>query len=425
MSSATKPDPRHNRHIPQALLVLGIVLVAFNLRPAIAGFPPLLAQMQQELAVPSSVLSLLTTIPVLCFGLMAPVAPLLTRWRSTESVIELALIVTTLGAALRIGPSLGWIMAGTVLLGVGIALLNVLLPGLVKRDFPTKTGLMTGVYTMALCGGATLASALAVPLRDAAAGAWRPSLAAWALLALVGALAWLPALWARQHHAVADASHVGSLWKDAVAWQVTLFMGLQSLTFFAWLTWMPSFLQAHGYSVAASGNLLAIANFVQIPVTLIIPILATRLPRQRALAVSVCVLSGVAVLGLLLAPTRAVLLWVVLLGGAAGAQVALALTWVVLRARDNHQVAHLSAMSQGIGYLLAAGGPVAFGWLHDLTHAWDASWLLVLACFAVMGFCGLGAGRAIYVGGGRLPVLPRDARELAWASVGAEIEQEE
>ena len=389
--------PGAERRLPAALLVVGLLVVSLNLRPALAGFGPLLGQMQQELRVSAGVISLLTTIPLVLFGLLAPVAPMLTRRLSSEAVILGALGLLAVGVALRMGAGLPPILAGTVLVGAGIAVMNTLLPGLVKRDFPRHTGLMTGLYTTALVGGASLASGLAVPLRDAFGGDWRPSLGAWAVLAIVGAIAWLPALFGRQHRAAAPGAPGPALWKSPLAWQLTGFMGLQSLVFFSWLTWLPKLLQDAGLSTAESGWLLALANGVQIPVTLLIPVIAARMPRQRALAVALAATSAAGLVGLLVAPVAAPLLWVVLLGAGAGGSIALALMLLVLRAHDSRQVARLSAMAQGVGYVVASTGPLLFGWLHDVSGQWGPSLWLLLACTAGMAWTGLGAGRAAHV----------------------------
>lgn len=397
MPPAAEPAPQAGRPLPTAFLVAAIVLVALNLRPSMAGFGPLLGQMQAELGASAGVISLLSTVPLLLWGVLAPVAPWLTRRLSSETVVLVCMLVLALGAALRVGPTLGVILGGTVLVGAAIAVMNVLLPGLVKRDFPRHTGLMTGVYTMALVGGATLASGLAVPLRDALGGDWRRSMAAWAVLALVGAVAWLPTLLATRHHQLPPAGPRTPIWKSPLAWQLTMFMGLQSLIFFAWLTWLPALLQDHGLTTAESGWLLAVGNMVQIPVTLVLPILAGRLARQRGLAVATAATTAAGLLGLLLAPAAAPVVWMLLLGIGGGASLSLALMLIVLRARDNRQVAQLSAMAQGVGYLLSATGPLLFGGLYDATARWEPSLLLLLACTVAMAVFGLGAGRSAYV----------------------------
>ncbi|WP_272975920.1 CynX/NimT family MFS transporter [Deinococcus geothermalis] len=376
---------------PVAWLVLGIVVVALNLRPAIAGFGPLLGQIQAELQVNAATVSLLTTIPLLCWGLLAPLAPLLTWRRSSETVILVSTALIGIGALLRVGPSLLWMLLGTVLVGAGIAIVNVLLPSLVKRDFPERVGLMTGVYTLAVVSGAALASGLAVPLRVALGGSWRASLGVWVWLAVAGVLAWLPALFGRQTHARL-AVQESSVWRNPYALPVTLFMGFQALVFFTWLTWLPRVLQDHGLGAAESGLLLSAGNIVQLPFTLFVPILAARLRNPFPLVLGAAALIGGGLLGLLLAPGLP-LAWILLLGAGCGSTFPLALVLIAQRAAHPAQVPQLSALAQGFGYLLAATGPFIFGALHDWTSGWNVPLGFLLACTGLTFVTGWRASR--------------------------------
>lgn len=394
MSSETTP-----LRIRQALLVMGIVMLAVNMRPTIAAVGPLLPQMQREFHVSAGIISLLTTIPVILFGLLAPVAPWLSRRYNTERVLLGCISAITVGASMRTGPSLGWVLSGTAVLGAGIAGLNVLLPGLVKRDFPERTGLMTGIYIMALCAGASLAAGLAGPLRDVLGGAWRPSLGVWSFLALIGVFCWMPTYSQRKHHSVLVPPMGASLWRDPVAWQVTTYMGMQSLVFYAWLTWLPKLLSDGGFPCQFSGLPLCLGNLIQVPVTLIFPILATRMRDQRAVAVAPALSVFLGLVGILLFPLKAPFLWALLLGIGSGGTLAVGLSLIVLRARDSLQVARLSAMAQGVGYTVAASGPFLFGYFHDVTGQWGDSVRLLMACSLIIALAGLAAGRAVLVGG--------------------------
>ncbi|MFD1730891.1 MFS transporter [Deinococcus malanensis] len=290
-----------NRAAP-VLLVLGIVLVALNLRPVIAGFGPLLAPIQRDLAVSAATVSLLTTIPLLCWGALALVAPALARARSAEVVILGCLGLIVLGAALRAGPTFPWILAGTLLVGAGIAVVNVLLPSLIRRDFPGRLGLMTGIYTTAVVGGATVASAVAVPLQGALGGSWRLALGVWAGLAVLGALAWWPVVIGRPVRSGLQPMPSGRVWTNPAALPLTLYMGTQSLVFFTWLTWLPRILLDRGVSSAEAGMLLSLGNLVQLPFTLAVPVLAARLPSARPLVVALSTAFAAGLAGLLLLP---------------------------------------------------------------------------------------------------------------------------
>ncbi|MFC4637349.1 CynX/NimT family MFS transporter [Deinococcus hohokamensis] len=372
------PDPAPRNHAAPALLLVGMVLVALNLRPVIAAFGPLLAQIQRDLGVGAATVSLLTTIPLLCWGALALLAPALTRARSAEVVILGCLGLIGVGAALRAGPSLPWILAGTLLVGAGIAVVNVLLPSLIRRDFPGRLGLMTGLYTTAVVGGAAVASAVAVPLMHALGGSWRLALGVWAGLAVLGALAWWPALRGRPARTGLQASGATGVWTNPAALAVTLYMGTQSLVFFTWLTWLPRLLLDHGLGSAEAGALLSLGNVVQLPFTLAVPVLAARLPSARPLVVAISAGFGAGVLGLLAAPNVWPALWVLLLGVASGSAFALALYFIAHRARNASEVPRLSATAQGYGYLLAAAGPVLFGALRDLTGGWTAPLSMLL-----------------------------------------------
>lgn len=374
------------------LLILGLIVVALNLRPPIAGFGPLLSQVQAELGVSAATLSLLTTLPLLCWGVLAPLAPLLSRRYSNETIILFATAVIGVGSVLRIGATLPVILIGTLLVGAGIALNNVLLPSLIRRDYPTRVGPMTGLYTLAVVGGAALASGVAVPLMTALGGAWRSSVSVWIWLAVAGVLAWLPAVFGRQTHARPLRGSGPSVWRNPYALSVTLYMGFQSLVFFTWLTWLPRVLQDEGFTAAQAGLLLAFANVVQLPFTLAVPVLAARPHLLPALAVGTALLSGAGITGLLLSPLTP-LPWLFMMGAGAGSMFPLALMFIAVRAENVAQVPQLSAMAQGFGYALAASGPFIFGALHDVTGDWQVPLVFLLVMTGVVLVTGIAAAR--------------------------------
>lgn len=384
-----------NRASP-VLLIAGVLLVALNLRPVIAAFGPLLAQIQTELGVNAATVSLLMSIPLLCWGAFALLAPLFVRSRSAEVVILGCLAVIALGALLRAGPSFPWILLGTALVGSGIAVVNVLLPSLLRRDFPQRLGLMMGLYTTAVVGGAALASAASVPLRNAFGGSWRAALGFWVLLAVVGAVAWWPAVRGRPAKSGLRTAPGVSIWQNPATLPVTAFMGSQSMVFFIWMTWLPRMLVDQGVSPTQAGFLLSVGNIVQLPFSLYVPILAAKLPSVRPLvvALSACVAAGL--LGLMFAPGVPPLVWALLLGIGSGSAFPLALYLIAHRARNAAEAPNLSAVAQGCGYLFAATGPVLFGAVHDLTHGWHQPLILHLALTALMLVTGLWASREFH-----------------------------
>ncbi|MGE7960421.1 CynX/NimT family MFS transporter [Pseudomonas sp. NPDC089530] len=378
------------------LLLLGLILVALNLRPALSSMAPLLSEVSRSLGLSASQAGLLTTLPVLCLGLFAPLAPVLARRFGAERVVLGILLTLAGGIILRSSLGEVGLFAGSILGGASIGVIGVLLPGIVKRDFARHAGTMTGVYTMALCLGAAMAAGASVPLSQHFADSWALGLGFWVLPALVAALFWLPQVGKRQgvHHA---AYRVRGLSRDPLAWQVTLYMGLQSSLAYIVFGWLPSILIGRGLTPTQAGLVLSGSVIVQLASSLAAPWLATRGKDQRLAIVVVMLLTLGGLFGCLYAPLDGLWGWAILLGLGQGGTFSLALTLIVLRSKDAHVAANLSSMAQGIGYTLASMGPFAVGLVHDWTGGWTAlGWI-----FAVIGLgamvAGLGAGRSRYV----------------------------
>ena len=398
-ASATSASGRSR--LRSVLLVLGIVLLAANLRPALTGVAPLIGQIRADTGISNGVAGLLTTLPLLAFGLLSPIAPRVARRFGMERALLASLLVLVTGILLRWAGVGAALFLGTAILGAAIAVANVLLPGLVKREFPEHAGLMTSVYSTSLGISAALAAGVSVPLAQLAGIGWRGALALWALPALLAAVAWLPQL--GRSDRPADLSARGSpgvrdLWRSSLAWQVTLFMGLQSLAYYVTLTWLPEILQEEGMDAARAGWMLGLSQAVAIVTMFLAPMIAERRPSQRGVVVVGVGMSGAGALGLLVAGSTASTLWVVLLGLGQGASFSLALTFFALRAPDTGHAAALSGMAQSVGYLLAAGGPFLFGVLRDATGSWKAPLALLLMVTVCLLIAGLGAARDAHVG---------------------------
>lgn len=378
------------------LLLLGLVLVALNLRPALSSMSPVLGQVSEGLGLSASQAGLLTTLPVLCLGLFAPLAPILARRFGSERVIFGILLTLALGILVRSTLGATGVFLGSLMAGASIGIIGVLLPGIVKRDFPQHAGTLTGVYTMALCLGAAMAAGATVPLTRHFDDSWALGLGFWLLPALLAMLVWLPQ--SRQGHGVHKVAYsVRGLWRDPLAWQVTLYMGLQSSLAYIVFGWLPSILIGRGLSPTEAGLVLSGSVIVQLISSLSAPWLATRGKDQRLAIVVVMLVTLGGLFGCLYAPIEGLWGWAILLGLGQGGTFALALTLIVLRSKDAHVAANLSSMAQGVGYTLASMGPFAVGLVHDLTGGWSAvGWI-----FAVLGIgailFGLGAGRALHV----------------------------
>ncbi|MGH3583698.1 MAG: CynX/NimT family MFS transporter, partial [Mycobacterium sp.] len=378
------------------------VLTALNLRPAITSVGPLLGDMRDSLGASAIWAGVLTTLPGLCFATAGLAAPRLAAKVGLDRAITVALVVLSAGLLLRVVDGQAVVIGGTLVATAGIALINVLIPVVIKRSFAAQIGVMTGIYTAALQGGGALGSAL-TPAFETISG-WRTALGAWAALAALALALWLTATSRRggrtaavpypADEAVPEARP--SLMRSRLAWTITLFFGCQAFLAYVVMGWLPAVFIDEGMSKGAAGLLLGLISVLAVPVSIVIAPAAARRPSQSGWIVGLGALGFVGVTGLAVAPDVAPLLWSVLLG--LGMSVfSLALTVIALRSRDATDTARLSGMVQGIGYLLAGVGPFLFGLLHDLTGGWTVSWGMVLAVYAVQLVTGALAGRNRYV----------------------------
>lgn len=372
MSAPVGKDAREDRRhtLRRVLLVAAILLVALNLRPALAGVGPLIAAIRADTGLSYAALGLLTTLPLIAFGVVSTFTPFVTARLGIGGALLLALALLSVGAAVRAVPSVTLLYGGTALFGIGIALGNVLMPTLVKREFPHRSGPLTSLYSSAMGLGATVAAGAAVPL--ATRLGWRAALGLWAIPAALALIAWLPQRSHLAHIATRPAgATLRALGRSRLAWQVSAFMGLQSLTFYVILAWLPDLLQARGLDAATAGWLLALSQATGIAGTALFPLWAGRVDDQRPMVWLLGALEAVALTGLIVAGTELWLgVWAGLLGFVLGGTFGLALVMLVVRAPDTASATGLSGMAQSIGYLIAAIGPVLFGLLFELTGRW-------------------------------------------------------
>ncbi|MDO3681218.1 CynX/NimT family MFS transporter [Paenibacillus ehimensis] len=384
-----------------SLLILGIVLIAANLRAPLTAVGPIIGEIRGETGISNTWAGMMTTLPLLAFALLSPLSPRIARRLGMEHTLFAGLIVLLAGILLRSLSSVAALFAGTALIGIAIAVSNVLVPALIKREFPNNVGTMTGIYSVSMNLCAAIASGVSIPISQGLGLGWRGALGSWALLAIVSLAAWLPMLRSRRRpQAVQTSAAVksDSLWRSPLAWQITLFMGLQSLFFYVNISWLPAILQDRGMSAASAGWMISIMQFASLPATFFMPILAGRRSDQRGLAVGVASVFIVGYLGLLLTDTDwLVPLWVVLVGIGAGSGFGLAVMFFALRTNSVRQSAEMSGMAQSFGYLLAAVGPTLFGFIHDSTGGWTIPLLLLLVAAGGLLLAGLKAGKYGYV----------------------------
>ncbi|MDU9143109.1 CynX/NimT family MFS transporter [Klebsiella aerogenes] len=376
------------------LLIIGILFIAATLRVTFTGIAPLLDAIRAEYQLTTAQTGLLTTLPLLAFGLVSPLAAGFARRFGIERSLLLAMVIICLGIGLRSLPSAAWLYIGTALIGCGIALGNVLLPGLIKRDFSGHVARMTGAYSITMGAAAAAGSAMVVPLALAGFG-WRGALLLLMVFPLLALLLWLPQ--ARRQATTpmtgSGAAHNRGIWRSALAWQVTLFLGINSLVYYVIVGWLPAILQSMGYSEAQAGSLHGLLQLATAAPGLAIPLVLHRLKDQRGIAVLVALMCVVSTLGLWLLPGQAVI-WTLIFGFGSGATMILGLTFIGLRASSAHQAAALSGMAQTIGYLLAACGPPLIGKIHDAYGDWHIPLIIVALIAVVMALFGALAGRA-------------------------------
>lgn len=380
-------------------LIAGIILIAANLRAAITSVGPLIGIIREDVSISSSLVGFLTTLPLIAFAIISPLAPKLARRIGIEAALLTSLVILAVGILIRsLTSSIIFIFAGTGAIGVAIGIGNVLLPSLIKRDFPTKIGLVTGIYSVSMGIWASLASGLSIPIVLGLNFSWQQSLLCWSTLAIVGILIWLPQLRIRHQYKVVQISNLtpvsSNIWRSGLAWQVTLFMGLQSLGFYVTIAWLPEILYDRGMSITAAGWMLSLMQFSSLPANFIVPVLAARRSSQRGLIALSTSIGLVGYIGLLLGGSSLLItLWIICIGISQGALISLALTLFGLRTANAVQAAALSGMAQSIGYLLAAAGPILFGFLYEITSSWTAPMLLVIGSTTLVLLVGLGAGR--------------------------------
>lgn len=378
-------------------LGLSLALIGFNLRLPIASLGPVLPEAIRRLSLSPLAASLLTALPSLCFGLFSPLAPLLSRMMGSERTLALMLGLLTAGTALRVLPSATALFCGQTLACLGIAIVNILAPALVKRDFPRRAAAMTGVFTMALCIGAAAASGLTVPLERALGGTFAEALAAWALFGILALASWLPLLPPRES-SLPPRPGLQRLWRDPLAWQVTAFMGLQSSLAYLVFGWLAPLLRDRGLSAESAGGLVALSMLGQALMALFAPSLVARRRSQGGAALLFSALSLASFAGCFYAPLSLAGPAAFLLGLAQGGLFGVALILIVLRARDPQTAASLSAMAQGAGYLLSALGPFVAGLLRSGPLGWNGVAIWILLIVALMTTSGLAAGRPLFVG---------------------------
>ncbi|MCI2808255.1 CynX/NimT family MFS transporter [Eoetvoesiella caeni] len=382
---------------PKLMLILALFFVAANLRPVLISLGPVLDSVQASLDLSGSGSGLLITLPILCFAGFAPFVPRLLRYWPAERLILWALLVLAAGIAVRSLFGITGLFAGTFISGASISVIMVLLPSIIKDHFPSKAGVMMSLYSTALCLGAAIAAGATVPLQNIPGSSWRWAMAFWLVPALLSALVWRPHIPPRQPQQERRYSRTPRLRSSLLAWQVTLFMGLQSAVAYCVFGWLPFILIDRGLNQVTAGLVLSISLGIQLISSMLAPWMATRGRDQRSTIVLMLTMSLSGMMGLIYAPLAQVWVWSIVLGLGLGGVFSIALALLVLRSPNPQVAAALSGMAQGVGYAIAAVGPFALGLLHELTGDWNGVALLFAAFIIGGGIFGMGAGRAGYI----------------------------
>ncbi|WP_404331811.1 CynX/NimT family MFS transporter [Mesobacillus maritimus] len=383
------------------LFIAGIVLVAFNLRPAITSLGPLVGMIQEDVGLAHWSAGLLMSLPLVVFAVMSPLVPKIATKLTNEMTLLLGLTSLFVGILIRSIPTATLLFTGTFLVGVGIAIGNVLLPAVVKDKFPQKFGLMTSVYSTSMGLIASLASGISVPLAVDLNLGWQGAQVVWAIPAVVAIILWIFLFKQNQKNRSVIKEVVPSsstIWRSPLAWQIAIFMGFQSFLFYVTISWLPEILQSQGMSMETAGWMLSLTQLVGLPASFFIPMLAGRFQSQVWISFALSCFSVLGYTGLLLGTSYPILIVsIILIGLALGGSFPLALSYIGLRARNGRQAAELSGMAQSTGYLLAAVGPFFIGYLYDLTHLWTFPLTALIVVSMVVMVFGMLSGRNRYV----------------------------
>src|SRR5690625_921350 len=389
----------------QWLLGAAILFIAFNLRPAITSVGPLIGTIRDDVGFSNWNVALLTSLPLIAFAIMSPLAPKIANRLSNEMTLALGLLVLIIGISLRSIPVVFLIFLGTLCIGLGIAICNVLLPGVIKEKFPAKVAIMTSLYTTSMAIFATTASGVSIPIAEGLNLGWQIALLVWIIPAIIGFSIWIIVHLRNNKNKKKDeqlhffeSDRSSGIWKSRLAWKVACFMGLQSLVYYVTISWLPELLMDDGMEKATAGYMLSYFQFLGIPVSFIIPMIAVKMKSQRLLVIVNNMLYIIGIVTLLLKPSFGLIIFAItFIGIASSANFALSLSFLSIRAKDAKSAAELSGMAQSIGYLLAAIGPIFIGFIYDITHAWTVPLIILIGITFIIIYVGMQAGQNKYV----------------------------
>lgn len=395
----------HGKRIQdQWLLVMGIILIAGTLRAPLTAVGPIINEIKADLHINNGVAGLITTIPLIIFGIFSPIASKVLERYSMSHVLFYAVLLTIVGLVLRVSGGITCFFVGTIILGIAIAFGNVTLPAYGKWRFPLQIGLITGIYSATMNFTAGLGGGLSYPLSTLTPISYRFSLVFWVLIAVCAILVWLPQL-RRTNDSIDDADTLGQtdqkpikIYRSKLAWAVALMMAFQSMMFYSIVAWYPSILASKGIEPEAAGYFLMLNQFAQLPMTFTFPIIAAKMQSQRKLVYIIVSLMGVGFCLLFTENYWLLILAMILTGMGIGACFSVCMTLFSIRARTTRVSMALSGFGQSVGYWVAAIGPFLIGVVYDMMHTWSVVISLLLVMNVMILIFGWYATKNEYIG---------------------------
>jgi CP family cyanate transporter-like MFS transporter len=381
------------------IMAIGVIVVGSTLRAPITAVGPVILEITEQLRLTPVLVGLITTIPLMSFALLSVLAPKAARRIGLERILLYSMLVLALGLLIRSAGNVSLLFIGAALIGAAITIGNVLMPAFIKKEFPERTGLITGFYLVSMNLTSALAVGFSISIGQSTGLGWKASIGIWGVLALIAFIFWLPQIRKKTTVSGDGKSKLNSkaLWKSRLAWQISILMGLQSFFFYTLAAWLPAALQSWGMSAERSGWMLSYIQMGQLPIMLIGPIVAGKMKDQTYLMWITFVLLLLGLLGVIIWKTEFIIISVILIGVSLGLAYTLVTMFFILRTKHPSESANLSGMAQSVGYLIAATGPPLFGALYSLTHNWYVPFALLLVAAVFLLTSGLASSKDRYV----------------------------
>lgn len=377
------------------LVIIGILFISFNLRAPITAVGSIVEMIQVEYALSSVAAGLITTLPLIAFAIVSPFVAKISAKIGHSKTMMIGLLLILVGEICRSYTGVVGLFAGTVIIGTGIAIGNVIIPSIIKMYFPGKVGMITSIYTSGMCIFAAVGAGVSVPLAKGVNLGWKNALASWFVLTVLTILIWLPQLFKKQQISnIQKTSGKTSIWKSGLAWWVTLFMGTQSLLFYSLVAWLPTIVISKGMSDSFAGNMALLFQLMAIPATLLVPVLCDKFKDQRILVAVTCAIYAGGMICFLFGQTSVVItIAVICMAIGMGGSISLSIAFISLRSPNSARASELSGMSQSAGYLFAALGPIVTGLIFDIQSTWTIPLIIFIVLIVFLAVCGMYAGR--------------------------------